>query len=81
MLYTQENTMIRTLGDGLILRRSTLADAEKLFEFNAMIHGDDGPDERVGQWARDLLEKHIPALAWAISQSLKNRPAAGLSPH
>ena len=60
MLETQENTLIRSLGDGLILRRSTRADAEKLAAFNAMIHGEDGPDERVGQWVRDLLEKPHP---------------------
>jgi hypothetical protein len=60
MLNTQENLVIRNLGDGLILRRSTPADAEKLSEFNSMIHGDDGPDERIGWWTRDLLEKPHP---------------------
>jgi len=56
MLNTLEKTFIRDLGNGLILRRSGPADAEKLFTFNALIHGEDGPDERVGQWARDLIE-------------------------
>ena len=51
---------VRSLRDGLILRRSTPADSEKLFHFNALIHGQDAPDERVGQWARDLLEKPHP---------------------
>ncbi len=45
---------------GLILRRSTPADGQKLFDFNALIHGDNGPDERIGQWARDLVEKPHP---------------------
>ena len=55
-------TFICDLGDGLVLRRSTRADAEKLFEFNALIHSDDPekPDERIGQWARDLVEKPHP---------------------
>lgn len=51
------------LGDGLILRRSTPEDAERLSAFNAHIHGDpdeDKPDERVGIWTRDLLEKPHP---------------------
>ena len=51
---------IRSLGDGLILRRSSPADAEKLFHFNALIHGEFAPDERIGQWARDLLEQPHP---------------------
>jgi hypothetical protein len=60
MTDNTENTFIRNLGNGLNLRRSTPADAEKIFHFNALIHGEDGPDERVGQWARDLLEKPHP---------------------
>ena len=54
------NIQLRDLGNGLILRRSTPADADKLSRFNSLIHGDDGPDERVGQWTRDLLEKPHP---------------------
>jgi hypothetical protein len=63
MLQTNEQIIIRDLGDGLILRRSTPADAEKLGEFNAHIHSDEGwdkPDERVRWWTRDLLEKPHP---------------------
>ncbi len=56
----KKNTLIRDLGNGLVLRCSNPEDAEKIFEFNALIHGDDGPDERIGQWARDLLEKPHP---------------------
>jgi hypothetical protein len=57
------NTFIKTIDNGLILRRSTPADAEKLGEFNAHIHSDEGwdkPDDRIGQWTRDLLEKPHP---------------------
>ena len=54
--------IIRDLGDGLVLRRSTLADAEKLGDFNARIHSDDAeePDPRLGAWTRDLLERPHP---------------------
>jgi hypothetical protein len=60
MLNNNETTFIRDLGNGLILRRSSPADAEKLFHFNSIMHGEDGPDERIGQWASDLLEKPHP---------------------
>jgi hypothetical protein len=43
--------MIRELDDGLILRRSTVEDTEKLVAFHSAIHSDAGlgvPDEGVG---------------------------------
>ncbi len=58
-----EELIIQKLGDGLVLRRSTAEDAEALFEFNSTIHSDEGPekpDERVGQWAKDLLRGNHP---------------------
>jgi hypothetical protein len=54
---------LRELGNGLILRRSTPADTEKLVEFNSKIHSEMGletPDKRVGMWVRDLMTKHHP---------------------
>jgi hypothetical protein len=63
MVISNEQNIIRELGDGLILRRSTPADAEKLGAFNAMIHSDDGPDnpdDRLAAWTRDLLERPHP---------------------
>ena len=51
------------LGDGLVLRRSTVQDAAALADFNARIQSDEGPDkpdERVGVWAYDLLTKPHP---------------------
>ncbi|HSF80047.1 MAG TPA: GNAT family N-acetyltransferase [Anaerolineales bacterium] len=54
---------LRELGDGLVLRRSTPADAEALEKFNAEIHGNPetgSPDVRVGVWTRDLLERPHP---------------------
>ena len=49
---------MRDLGDGLILRRSTRADADALSEFNATIHGEDEADRKgVIAWTRDLLTR------------------------
>lgn len=53
----------RDLGGGLILRRSTPADAGILAEFNKMIHREPGavePDEPVAAWTRDLLRGDHP---------------------
>lgn len=58
-----KKTIIRDLGDGLILRRSTRADADALAEFNAAVHKEpdsDQPEERVAAWVRDLIEKPHP---------------------
>lgn len=55
--------MLRDLGDGLILRRSTPEDADALADFNSRIHSNDGwdkPDDRLGEWTRDLLTKPHP---------------------
>lgn len=55
---SQSTNILRELGDGLVLRRSTPADAHALAEFNSMIHSDFGPekpDERIGAWVHDLL--------------------------
>ncbi|HET7087598.1 MAG TPA: GNAT family N-acetyltransferase [Anaerolineae bacterium] len=60
---TEQHTILHDLGDGLILRRSTPADADALAEFNARIHSDAGPDqpdEWVGEWTRDLLTSDHP---------------------
>ena len=60
---TQEQTMIRDLGDGLVLRRSTLQDAQALADFNATIHSDDGPekpDDKLAAWTFDLLTRPHP---------------------
>ena len=56
-------TLPRDLGDGLVLRRSTPADAAALGAFNARIHSDEGadkPDARLDAWTRDLLERPHP---------------------
>jgi len=58
--------VLRDLGDGLILRRATPADAEPLAAFNAEIHRDPhsgGPDEPVAAWTRDLFRGDHPTFA------------------
>ena len=55
--------ILRQLADGLVLVRSTAADAEALADFNAHIHSDEGfdlPDERVRAWTFDLLARPHP---------------------
>ena len=63
MKTKQEKIIIKDLGAGLILRRSTSDDADALAKFNASIHSDDGPekpDERLDAWTRDLLTRPHP---------------------
>ena len=60
---TLTSTILKDLGDGLVLRRSTPQDADSLADFNARIHSDQGPEnpeEGVGVWTRDLLTKPHP---------------------
>jgi len=55
--------LIRDLGDGLILRRSTPADADALADFCSRVHSEHGmdkPDHRIAAWTRDLLTKPHP---------------------
>lgn len=53
--------ILRDLGNGLILRRSTAADADMLAGFNARIHGEDDLDRRrLIAWTLDLLAKPHP---------------------
>ncbi len=55
--------ILRDLGAGLVLCRTTAADAEAMAEFNSHIHSDDGfdkPDLRIGAWTRDLLSRPHP---------------------
>ena len=60
-MTTKQNKLLRDLGNGLIMRRSTPEDADALSAFNAMIHGDDEADgKRVSAWTRDLLTRPHP---------------------
>ncbi len=51
------------LGDGLLLRAATPADAEALAAFNAEVHREPDatePDHALAAWTRDLLERPHP---------------------
>lgn len=62
-MLTKQQTILRDLGNGLVMRRSTPGDAEALAEFNGRIHGDDALDsQRVAAWTRDLLSRPHPTL-------------------
>ena len=60
-----EATKTRDLGGGLILRRATPEDADRLAEFNSGIHRDEDngePDKRVGVWNSRPADKATPQL-------------------
>jgi hypothetical protein len=55
-MITKEQKILEYLGGGLVMRRSTPQDAERLGAFNGRIHGDDPADaEGVAAWTRGLL--------------------------
>jgi hypothetical protein len=59
-------TVIRDLGDGLVLRHATAADSEALVAFNADVHRDHGarePDAGIAGWTRDLMTRPHPTVA------------------
>lgn len=56
-------SILRTLPDGLIIRHAAPADAEKLGDFNAIMHSDDGPEKpdlHIRAWTVDLLTRPHP---------------------
>ncbi len=60
---TFDQPILRELEDGLILRRSSPADADSLSDFCGRIHSDEGwdhPDLHIAAWTRDLLTKPHP---------------------
>lgn len=60
---TDRSNMREELGDGLILRQATAADAEALAAFNAEVHAegyDEDPDLTVAALTRDLLARPHP---------------------
>jgi hypothetical protein len=55
-MFTQQQTILRELGNGLLMRCATTEDVDALSEFNVNIHGEDEADRRgVAAWTRDLL--------------------------
>jgi hypothetical protein len=67
------------IGDGLVLRRSSGADAEALADFNARVHSDEGPDkpdQRLWAWTHDLMTKPHPTFRtsdFTIVEDLEKR--------
>jgi hypothetical protein len=60
-MFAKQQTILRDLGDGLVLRRSTPQDAVALAEFNRSIHTDNEPDGQcIAAWTRDLLTRPHP---------------------
>ncbi len=60
-MLTGQKTILRDLGNGLIMRRSSPEDADALSEFNGMIHAEDEADrKRLIAWTRDLLTRPHP---------------------
>ncbi len=60
-MFTEGQTILRDLGDGLILRRSTSQDVEALAQFNSVIHSDNEQDGQcLAAWTRDLLSGSHP---------------------
>ncbi|KAA3644905.1 MAG: GNAT family N-acetyltransferase [Chloroflexi bacterium] len=60
------NNILKDLGDNLILRRSSPADADALADFNSRVHSDDGweqPENHLEDWTRDLLTKPHPTFS------------------
>ena len=63
-MFTKGQAILRDLGNGLVMRRSTPEDADALAEFNGAIHGDNEADkQRVAAWTRDLLTRPHPTLS------------------
>jgi hypothetical protein len=62
-MVTQQRLLLRDLGNGLVMRRSSAADAQALADFNGRIHGEDESDgKRVAAWTHDLLARPHPTL-------------------
>jgi hypothetical protein len=60
-MLTKSQTILRDLGEGLVLRRSRPDDADALAEFNRLIHADDSEDGKcLAAWTRDLLTTSHP---------------------
>jgi hypothetical protein len=63
-MFTKQQSMLRDIGNGLILRRSMPADAEALAEFNALLHSDDAADAAcLNAWTYDLLSGNHPTFS------------------
>jgi hypothetical protein len=61
-MQTKRAKLIEDLGDGLIVRHITSADADELCRFNAETQADPGmpPEEGIEIWTRDLIDSPPP---------------------
>lgn len=62
-MNTKSKLFIRDLGDGLILRRGSVEDADALADINSRMHSDNGPDQPemgIDAWIRDLVAETHP---------------------
>lgn len=76
---TNSELFIRDLGDGLILRRGSSADADALTDINSRMHSDDGPDHpdiNIAAWVRDLTAGTHPTMT-AADFTVVEETAAG----
>jgi hypothetical protein len=63
-MFTKQQSMLRDIGNGLIMRRSMPADADALAEFNARLHSDDAADAAcLSAWTHDLLSGDHPTFS------------------
>jgi len=63
-MFTKRQSIVRDIGNGLIMRRSMPTDADALAEFNARLHSDDAADaECLNAWTRDLLSGNHPTFS------------------
>ncbi len=58
---TEQGAVLRDLGDGLVLRRGRVEDAEALAEFNAVVNSvTENRDDEVYHWTLDMMNGELP---------------------
>lgn len=63
-MFTKQQSMLRDIGNGLIMRCSMPTDADALAEFNARLHSDDAADaECLKAWTHELLSGNHPTFS------------------
>lgn len=62
------DSIIRDLGEGMIIRHATPENAAALVKFNKEIHGEGEWDAKgLEDWTLNLISGEGPTLMWAIS--------------
>ena len=64
VLRSDDRSLPRPVGEGLLMRRATAADTEALAAFNVRLHSDDpdSPELWLGEWTRDLMGGNHPTV-------------------